>query len=93
MRESTFSFSLEYADNYHAMAQHAQTISNSHHFQPLTMSQIPMLSAAGLNLTVPQHHLSQVTPTGHHGKFGIQDSFMSFYFHPVTSLMAHIFYI
>ena len=34
------------------MAQHAAALSNSNQLHPVTMSQLPMLSAAGLNLTV-----------------------------------------
>lgn len=58
----------EYAD-YHAMAQHALSTNQLH-----PVSQIPMLSA-GLNLTVMsggltnntgQHHIGQVSQTGHH---------------------------
>ncbi|KAI1308636.1 High mobility group protein B3 [Halotydeus destructor] len=49
---------MEYADYHHAMAQHAAALSNNNQLHP-AMAQIPMLSAAGLNLTVMSGQLTQ----------------------------------
>lgn len=53
--KNEFFHSAEYADYHHAMAQHAAALSNNNQLHP-AMAQIPMLSAAGLNLTVSGTH-------------------------------------
>ena len=54
-KNNEFFHFAEYADYHHAMAQHAAALSNNNQLHP-AMAQIPMLSAAGLNLTVSGTH-------------------------------------